>query len=234
MIALVVFAEMKKENKILGSYILQLITEGDHYIGSGNEGIQKFRGIGIGRFLVQMVKFYTYGVSKETRYDVVLKTSMIRRENYFTHIGFQRMKMEDDIRDLLFSFNKECKCIMQGKDIFYHLYHLKKIKHVEVVDTGTIKQLQDNQIMFYRSDDNIKCDMWKVFNNKKSYMSISSSDQEVGCCLIYIGTAFHDLLNDHYDHIHKDNVCMLCPSVDQFMLKVQKKQESSSRKKKDH
>ena len=51
MIALVVFAEMKKENNILGSYILQLITEADHYIGSDNEGRQKFRGIGIGRFL---------------------------------------------------------------------------------------------------------------------------------------------------------------------------------------
>ena len=36
MIALVVFAEMKKENKIPGSFILQLITEVDHYIGSGN------------------------------------------------------------------------------------------------------------------------------------------------------------------------------------------------------
>ena len=60
MIALVVFAEMKKENKILGSYILQLITEADHFIGPGNDDIQKFRGIGIGRFLVQMVKCYTY------------------------------------------------------------------------------------------------------------------------------------------------------------------------------
>ena len=73
--------------------------------------------------------------------------------------------------------------------------------------------------------------MWKAFKNKKSYMSISSTDQEVVCCSIDIGTAFHDLLDDHYDYMCKDSVCMLRPSVDQFMLKVQKKQESSSRKK---
>lgn len=85
--------------------------------------------------------------------------------------------------------------------------------------------------LFHQSDDNIKCDMWKVFNNKKRYMSISSTDQEVVCCSIDIGTAFHDLLNDHYDYIRKDSVCMLCPSMDQFMLKVQEQQESSSRNK---
>ena len=74
---------------------------------------------------------------------------MIITENYFTHIGFQRMKVEDDILDLLHSFDKECKCIMQGKDTCHHIYYLKKIKHVEVVDPGTIKQLQDNQIIFH-------------------------------------------------------------------------------------
>ena len=141
------------------------------------------------------------------------------------------MKMEDDICGLLFSFDKKCKNITQVKDTCYRLYHLKKIKNLEVVDPGTIKCLHEDQIVFHQSDDNIKCDMWKVFNNKKRYMSIGSTDQEVVCCSIDIGTAFHDLLNDHYDYIHKDSVCMLRPSVDQFMLKVQKKQESSSREK---
>ena len=122
----------------------------------------------------------------------------------------------------------------EGKDTCYHLYHLKKIKHMEFVDPGTIKRLQENQIIFHWSDDNIKCDMWKVFNNKKSYMSIGYTDQEVVCCSIDIGTAFHDLLNDHYYYIRKDSVCMLRPSVDQFMLKVKKTRIILKEEKKDH
>ena len=44
MIALVVFTEVQKENNIEGSYILQLITESDHYLGDGKDDMQKFRG----------------------------------------------------------------------------------------------------------------------------------------------------------------------------------------------
>ena len=77
--AMVIFTKIKKENEIEGSYILQLKTEADHYLGVGDVGIQKYRGIGIGRFFIQMVKCYTYGVSTKSKSDVVLKMS--RREN---------------------------------------------------------------------------------------------------------------------------------------------------------
>ena len=52
--------------------------------------------------------------------------------------------------------------------------------------------------------------MWKLFNKKK-YMVIGSTDQEAVCCTFDIGTAFHELLNNHYDHINKDCVFMFSP-----------------------
>ena len=62
-------------------------------------------------------------------------------------------------------------------------------------------------------------------------MGIGSTDQEAVCCSFDIKTAFHELLNNHYDHIRKDIVFMFRPSVEEFMLKVKKKQDSSSSKK---
>lgn len=64
-ITLVVFMEIQKENQIEGSYILQLKAEESHYLEVGNDNIQKFRGIGIGRFLIKMFKFYTYILKKK-------------------------------------------------------------------------------------------------------------------------------------------------------------------------
>ena len=104
-----------------------------------------------------------------------------------------------------------------------------KIKHMEVVDPGEINLCND-EVIFHCSDDEIKCIMWKVFNNKK-YMIIGSTDQEGVCCTFDIGTAFHELLNNHYDHIRRDSVFMFRPSVEEFMLKVKKKQDSSISKK---
>jgi hypothetical protein len=63
-------------------------------------------------------------------------------------------------------------------------------------------------------------------------MAIGSTDQEVVCCTFDIGTAFHELLNNHHDYIRKDSVFMYPPLVERFMLKVKKKQELSSSKRK--
>jgi hypothetical protein len=71
--------------------------------------------------------------------------------------------------------------------------------------------------------------MWAVFN-AKNYMEISPTDQEAVCCSFDIGTAFHELLNNQHDYIRKDSVFMLRPSVERFLLKVKKKQDSSSSK----
>ena len=59
MIAMVIFAELGKEKKIEGSYIIQLKTKVDHYVGVGVSGVQKYRGTGIGIFLIEMVKCNT-------------------------------------------------------------------------------------------------------------------------------------------------------------------------------
>jgi hypothetical protein len=89
MIAMVIFAELEKENEIEGSYILQLKTKADHYVGVCDAGVQKYRGNGIGRFLIEMVKCYTYGVSTKSKSDVVLKTCSQMNQKFFQHIGFQ-------------------------------------------------------------------------------------------------------------------------------------------------
>ena len=104
---------------------------------------------------------------------------------------------------------------------------------MEVVDPGKIICLSNDDIIFHCTNKEVKCLMWKVFNNKK-YMVIGSTDQEGICYTFDIGTAFHELLNNHYDHIRKDSVFMFRPSVEDFMSKVMKKQDSSSSKKKDH
>ena len=49
-------------------------------------------------------------------------------------------------------------------------------------------------------------------------------------CIPVDHDVFH-LLSNHYDHIPKDSVFMICPSVEEFMLKVKKKQDSSPSKK---
>ena len=80
-------------------------------MGVGDVGIQKYRGIGIGRFLIEMVKCYTYGVSTKSKSDLVVKTSSIDPHNFFTHIGFQRMETEDNLRALKIEFDEKSKCI---------------------------------------------------------------------------------------------------------------------------
>ena len=85
----------------------------------------------------------------------MLKTSIIGRENYFTHIGFQKMEIKDDFCPLMRAFDKKCKCMQPGKDTCFCLYHLKKIKCVEVVDPGKIKYLHEDQVIFHRSDADI-------------------------------------------------------------------------------
>ena len=89
MIAMVIFVEVQEENEIVCSYILQLKTMADYYVGFGDVGVQKYRGRGIGSFLIEMVKCYTYGVSTKSKSDVVLKTSRKMNQNFFKHIGFQ-------------------------------------------------------------------------------------------------------------------------------------------------
>jgi hypothetical protein len=61
-------------------------------------------------------------------------------------------------------------------------------------------------------------------------MVISPTDKEAFCCTFDIGTAFHELLNNQHDYISKDSVFMYRPSVGRFVLKVKKKQDSSSSK----
>ena len=88
--------------------------------------------------------------------------------------------------------------IQQGKDTVYHLFHVMKIRNVQVVDPKEINLCND-EVIFHCSDVEIKCLMWKVFNNKK-YMIIGSTYQEGVCCTFDIGTVFQDLLNNHYDY----------------------------------
>ena len=56
MTAMVIFAVLKKGDKTEGSYILQLKTSGDPYNDVNVAEVQKFRGNGIGRFLIELVK----------------------------------------------------------------------------------------------------------------------------------------------------------------------------------
>ena len=53
MIEMVIFAVLKKGDETEGSYILQLKTTDDHYDGLNEDDIQKFRGKGLGRFLIE-------------------------------------------------------------------------------------------------------------------------------------------------------------------------------------
>ena len=62
-----------------------------HYVGIGDVGVLKYKGNGIGRFLIEMVKCYTYGESTKSKSDVVLKTSNQMNQNFFSHIGFQEI-----------------------------------------------------------------------------------------------------------------------------------------------
>jgi hypothetical protein len=97
---------------------------------------------------------------------------------------------------------------------------------MEIVDPGKHRNLSFDDVIFHCSYEEVKSDMWTVFD-KKSYMVIDSTDQESVCCTFDIGTAFHEFLNNDFDHIRKDILFMYCPSVEQFMLKVKKKQDLS-------
>ena len=109
MIAMVIFAELEKENEIEGFYILQLKTKADHYVGVGDSGVQKYRGNGIGRFLIEMVKCYTYGVSTKSKSDVVLKTSSKMNQKFFKHIGFHEMGIGENLLELIREFDSKFK-----------------------------------------------------------------------------------------------------------------------------
>ena len=103
--------------------------------------------------------------------------------------------------------------------------------HIEVVDIGEIICLSNDDVIFHCTNEEVKCLMRRVFNKNKKDMVIGSTDQESFCCTFDIGTSFHELLNNHNDHIRKDSVFMFRPSVDEFMLKVKKKLKSFSSKK---
>jgi hypothetical protein len=91
MIAMVIFSVLKKGDETEGSYILQLKTTGDPYVYLNVAEVQKFRGKGIGRFLIELMKCYTYRVSTKNQSDVVLKSSSNVNDSYFKHIGFQEI-----------------------------------------------------------------------------------------------------------------------------------------------
>jgi hypothetical protein len=213
MISMVIFLVLEKENQIEGSYILQLKTKKDHYVGVGDVGVQKYRGNGIGRFLIELVKCYTYGVSTKLKSDVVLKSSNRVNDKCFKHIGFQEIVRGDNLIDVITEFDTKTKLSVQGKHKAFHLPHDTKIKHIEIVDPGQLGYLSFDDVIFHWSYEEVKSDMWTIFNTK-NYMVISSTDQEAVCCTFDIGTSFHELFNNHYDHILKDSVFMFHPLVE--------------------
>ena len=83
---------------------------------------------------------------------------------------------------------------------------------MEVVDAGEISCLSNDDVIFHCTNEEGNSLMWKLFD-KKNNMVIGSTDQEAVCFTFYIGTSFHELLNNHYDHIGKDSVFMFRPSV---------------------
>ena len=121
MIAMVIFAVLKKEDETEGSYILQLKTSGDPYNGVNETEVQKFRGNGIGRFLIELVKCYTYRVSTKNQSDVVLKSSNNENDRYFKHIGFQEIVRIDKWINAMRDFETKTKCYQQGKHKAFHL-----------------------------------------------------------------------------------------------------------------
>ena len=94
MIAMVIFAELEKENEIEGSYILQLKTKADHHVGVGDVGVQKYRGNGIGRLFFETVKCYTYGVSTKLKSDLVLKTCSQINQKFSNILVFKNYNLK--------------------------------------------------------------------------------------------------------------------------------------------
>ena len=90
MIEMVIFAVLEKENQIEGSYILQLKTTADHFVGVNKTDVHKFRGNGIGTVLIDLVKCYTYGVSTKVKSDVVLRSSNDKNKMFFLTYWFSR------------------------------------------------------------------------------------------------------------------------------------------------
>jgi hypothetical protein len=93
MIAMVIFAVLKKGDKTEGSYILQLKTTDDHYDGLNENHVQKFRGKGLRKFLIELVKCYTYGISTKLKSDVVLKISNNRNDIFLNILVFKRLEV---------------------------------------------------------------------------------------------------------------------------------------------
>jgi hypothetical protein len=91
--------------------------------------VQRFRGNGIGRFLIELVKCYTYGVSTKSKSDVVLKSSRNENDSYFKHIGFQEIGKGDNWIGVMADFESKTKFIQKGKHRAFHLPHEKKIRH---------------------------------------------------------------------------------------------------------
>ena len=171
MIAMVIFAVLKNEDETVCSYILQLKTSGDPFNGVIETEVQKFRGNGIGRFLIELVKCYTYRVSTKNQSDVVLKSSNKKNYRYFKHIGFQEICTIDKWINAMNNYELKFKIYQQGKSTSFHLPHDTKIRHKEIVDPGQLKCLSVDDVIFNWSDDEIKKQMWGEFN-KKNYMAI--------------------------------------------------------------
>lgn len=154
---MVTFAELENKNEIEGSYILQLKTKADHYVGVGDTGVHKYRGNEIGSCLIEMVKCYTYGVSTKLKSDLVLKTSSQMNQIFFQHIGFQELEPEENLHNLIIEFDMRTNFTQQGKHKVYHLPHDTKIKHMKVVDSGEISCLSNDDIIFYCTNEEVKC-----------------------------------------------------------------------------
>jgi hypothetical protein len=151
MIAMIIFAVLKKGDETEVSYILQLKTTDDHYDGLNENNVQKFRGKGLGRFLIELVKCYTYGKSTKLKSDVVLKISNNRNDNFFEHIGFQEIGSGNKWIGVISDFESRTNFIQRGKHKAYHLPHEEKIRHREVVDPGQLKCISFEEVVYHWS-----------------------------------------------------------------------------------